>query len=132
MSYFDDYERERSYELDHRLERDAEKEPRDSIRPAARRKQFRYWSGAMFRPARVDFSAPEIASPIESARVDARAKRGGRYEPAETSTGCQILPSRVDAHAKRAVHNWPILDEKDRSRSVVGVSHGCAILRREA
>lgn len=39
-----------NWELNRRLDRDEEREPRAPI--AARRKQFRYWSGLSFRPAR--------------------------------------------------------------------------------
>ena len=113
MSHLDDYDLERSHELEARLDRDAEKEPRAWTRATPRRKQFRYWSGAMFRPARVEISSPEIGSPRDS--ID-----------------CQNLPSRVDARAKRAVHYWPILDEKKPPRSAVGSSQRYAILRREA
>ena len=41
-------------ELMRRLERDEEKEPRPRFVARPRRKQFRYWAGAMFRPARPD------------------------------------------------------------------------------
>lgn len=37
-------------ELMRRLERDEEKEPRPRFTPRPRRRQFRYWSGFMFRP----------------------------------------------------------------------------------
>lgn len=49
-----------------------------------------------------------------------------------TPTTCHILPSRVDARAKRAVDNSRIVDGKKASRSHVGSSQRCAILRREA
>lgn len=38
-------------ELLRRIERDEEKEPRPSFSLPPRRRQFRYWSGLMFRPA---------------------------------------------------------------------------------
>ena len=39
-------------ELARRLERDEEKEPCPRLSLPPRRKQFRYWSGTMFRPSR--------------------------------------------------------------------------------
>lgn len=39
-------------EFQRRFERDNEHEPRAPFVPRPRRKQFRYWSGQMFRPAR--------------------------------------------------------------------------------
>ena len=114
MSYYpDDDDLERSHELEAQLDRDAEKEPRAWTSARPRRKQFRYWSGAMFRPASIEVSSPEIGSPSDR-------------------TDCQNLPSRVDARAKRAVHYSPIFDEKKPQRSAVGSSQRCAILRREA
>jgi hypothetical protein len=43
-----------SAELMRRLERDDEKEPRFGFTRPPRRKQFRYWSGLMFRPVSRD------------------------------------------------------------------------------
>ena len=40
-------------ELLRRLERDEEREPRGQFVARPRRREFRYWSGFMFRPARV-------------------------------------------------------------------------------
>lgn len=43
---------EANVDLMRRLERDQEKEPRVAVCSRPRRKQFRYWAGQMFRPAR--------------------------------------------------------------------------------
>lgn len=48
-------------ELMRRLERDAEKEPRPLFLARPRRKQFRYWAGASFRPTRRDIDAPHAS-----------------------------------------------------------------------
>ena len=41
-------------ELMRRLERDGEKEPRAPFVAPPRRRQFRYWTGLSFRPARTN------------------------------------------------------------------------------
>ena len=46
-----DEHNDRNWELNHRLDRDGEREPRAPIAARPRRKQFRYWSGLSFRPA---------------------------------------------------------------------------------
>jgi hypothetical protein len=119
-------------ELLRRLERDEEKEPRQRFALPPRRKQFRYWSGLMFRPSRDTFSAREISSPVECSRVDGQAKRGGRYEPTDVSNAHRIDARPVDAPAKRAVNNWTIFDGNNPLRSRVGSSQRCASLGREA
>ena len=50
MSHFDEHDLDHSHELERRLDRDDEKEPRAATRPTPRRRQFRYWAGASFRP----------------------------------------------------------------------------------
>lgn len=119
-------------ELLRRLERDEEKEPRPRFTLPPRRKQFRYWSGLMFRPAVVAFSAPEIGSPSESSRVVRPAKRGGRYEPVGAENDRGSLSPRVVQPTKRAVNNSTILDGNNPSCSRVGSSQRCAILGQEA
>ena len=53
MSHVDEHDLEHSHELERRLDRDYEKEPRAASRPTPRRKQFRYWAGASFRPVHI-------------------------------------------------------------------------------
>jgi hypothetical protein len=53
MSHFDEHDLDHSHELEPRLDRDDEKEPRAATRPTPRRKQFRYWAGASFRPVHI-------------------------------------------------------------------------------
>ncbi len=42
----------RNWELNRRLERDEEHQPRPQFALRPRRKQFRYWSGLSFQPTR--------------------------------------------------------------------------------
>lgn len=55
----DDYDLERSHELEQRLDRDDEREPRSPARVTPRRRQFRYWSGLSFRPVRRELARTE-------------------------------------------------------------------------
>ena len=62
MSYdVDEYDLERSHELERRLDRDAEREPQVWRRPQRRP---RYFSGLMFRP--ISTTTPVAASPAMS------------------------------------------------------------------
>ena len=51
MKDIDDYD-DPNWRLNERLERDEEKEPPPRFTLPPRRRQFRYWSGFMFRPSR--------------------------------------------------------------------------------
>jgi hypothetical protein len=48
MRELDEYD-DRNWELNRRVDRDGEREPRASVVAPVRRRQFRYWSGSMFR-----------------------------------------------------------------------------------
>jgi hypothetical protein len=50
--YPDDYDLERSHELERQLDRNEEREPHSARLARPRRRQFRYWAGASFRPDR--------------------------------------------------------------------------------
>lgn len=61
MSYRpDEYDLERSHELERRLDRDAEREPYRT-RSRGPRRRMRYFSGLMFRPIANTNTAPDAA-----------------------------------------------------------------------
>lgn len=62
--FYDQEERDRvNWERAHRRERDNDREPRAAFPIAPpRRRQFRYWAGAMFRPSRARAARPRAGA----------------------------------------------------------------------